>query len=127
VGEGKLPLWLDEGVAVYMEDKYANTYQPGISFLREKIADNSYLKLSRLNSITVKDLDAESQDFVNLFYLESFSLINFIMNKYGKYKFSNFLRRLRKGETIETALSKSFYDFKNFGRLESLWKDYYLK
>ncbi len=127
VGEGKLPLWLDEGVAVYMEDKYGHTYREGTFFLKQKIKDNTYLKFSELNRITVKSLSSKSQDEVKLFYLESFSIINFIMKKYGKHKFSNFLRMLRKGLGVEKALAKVFYDFNDLNKLETKWKEYYQK
>jgi len=127
IGEGKLPLWLDEGVAVYMEDKYGDTYRNAIYFLKEAIANGSYIKFSKLNNIAVRSLNDREQDYINLFYLESFSIINFIMKKHGKHKFSNFLRRLRKGDGLEQALSKSFYDFKDLDKLEEKWKAYYRK
>lgn len=127
IGEGKIPLWLDEGVAVYMEDKYGSTYRQGIHFLKGKIKEDTYIKFSDLNNITVKSLNGENQDYVNLFYLESFSIINFIIKKYGKYKFSNFLRLLKKGKGAEEALAKAFYNFKDLDKLEAQWKDYYRK
>jgi len=127
VGEGKLPLWLDEGVAVYMEDKYGNTYRNGIYFLKQQIAKDTYIKFSKLNDIELRSLNDREQDYINLFYLESFSIINFIMKEYGKNKFSDLLRRLRKGGGIEKSLSKVFYDFKDLDKLEEKWKAYYLR
>ena len=127
IGEGKLPLWLDEGVAVYMEDKYGYTYGGGISFLKQKIKEDTYIKFSELNNITIGSLNSKSQEEVNIFYLESFSIINFIMKKYGKYKFANFLRMLKKGLGLEEALAKVFYDLKDLDKLEAKWKDYYQK
>ena len=127
IGEGKLPLWLDEGVAVYMEDKYAHTYSGGTAFLKQKIREDSYIKFSELDSITVQSLNSKGQEYVNLFYLESFSIINFITKKYGKYKFADFLRGLRKGQRVEEALAKVFYDFKDLNKMEAKWKDYYQK
>ena len=127
IGGGKFPLWLDEGVAVYMEDKYAHTYRGGIPFLKQKIGENTYIKFSELDSITIESLNSKSQDDVNLFYLESFSIISFIMKRYGKYKFSSFLRALRKGLGVEEALAKVFYNFKDLNKMEAKWKDYYRK
>lgn len=125
VGEGVLPLWLDEGVAVYMEDKYGGTYRQGINFLKHEMARGNYIKFSELNQITVDRLNDKQQDYINLFYLESFSIVNFIMNKYGKYKFSNFLRRIKSGLEWEDALTKVFYDFKDLNKFEEEWKKYY--
>ena len=127
IKKGRFPLWLDEGVAVFMEDKYAHTYSGGTSFLKQKIKNDSYIKFSKLGSITVNSLNSKGQDYVNLFYLESFSIINFIMKRYGKHKFFNFLRALRKGQSLEEALSKVLYDFKDLNKMEEKWKDYYRK
>ena len=49
------------------------------------------------------------------------------MKKYGKYKFANFLRLVKKGKTVEEALAKAYYDFKNLDKMEQKWKDYYQK
>jgi len=127
IGEGKLPLWLDEGVSVYMEDKYGHTHRGGIPFLKQKIKEDSYIKFSELDNITTRSINNKEQDYASLFYLESFSIINFIMQKYGKYKFSSFLRMLKKGLRLEEALAKVFYDFKDLDKLEAKWKDYYQK
>ncbi len=122
---GKLPLWLDEGVAVYMEDKYGHTYSGGTSSLKQKIREDTYIKFSELDKMTVGSLNNKNQDYINLFYLESFSIINFIIKKYGKYKFSSLLRMLKKGLGAEEALAKVFYDFKDLNKMEAEWKDYY--
>ncbi|MCK4912256.1 MAG: hypothetical protein KAS05_00875 [Candidatus Omnitrophica bacterium] len=125
IGEGKLPLWMDEGIAVYMEDKYGKTYRNGIFVLKEHIANDTYIKFSKLNEVGVRSLNDREQDYINLFYLESFSIINFIMKKHGKHRFSNLLRRLKRGGSLEEALSKVFYDFKDLDKLEEKWKAYY--
>ena len=127
IGGGKFPLWLDEAVAVYIEDEYGHTYSGGTPFIKQKIRDDTYIKFSELDGITSISLNNKDQDYVDLFYLESFSIINFIMKKYGKYKFSSFLRALRKGLEVEGALAKVFYDFKDLNELEAKWKAYYRK
>ncbi|MFH1519089.1 MAG: peptidase MA family metallohydrolase [Candidatus Omnitrophota bacterium] len=128
IGENKLALWLDEGVATYMESKYgSNNYASSLYLLREKIKDNTYIKLPQLHKVTIGSLNKAPSDYVDLFYLESFSIVNFIISKYGKYKFSQMLRWLRKGDEIEEALAKVFYNFNNFDKLEMKWKEYYQK
>ncbi len=128
IGEGDFPLWLDEGVACYMEDKYGDgNYKRALNFLKRKIKDDTYIKFSQLNKGTSDNLGGKGEEYINLFYLESFSIINFIMKRYGKYRFSSFLRLLKKGKRIEEAMAKVFYDFKDLDKLEAKWKDYYLK
>lgn len=128
IGNGDFPLWLDEGVASYMGDRYGGgDYKKGLNFLKRKIKDDSYIKFFQLNKLTNNSLGGQDEDFINLFYLESFSIINFIMKKYGKYRFSSFLRLLKNGKGVEEAITKIFYDCKNFNELEVKWKAYYLK
>ena len=51
--------------------------------------------------VTPEDLKSEPKKYVNLFYIESFSIVNFLINKYGKYKFSYLLSYLKKGYNLE--------------------------
>ena len=79
-----------------------------------------------LNKVTSSDLHKADKDYVNLFYLESLSLVNFIMKKSGKYRFSNFLDSLKKGYSVNDALAKVFSQFRNLDELEAGWKKFYL-
>jgi len=128
IGEQNIPLWLDEGVATYMEDKYGGGgYKKKLWFIKKKIAKGEHTKLRELNGVSYSELEGKSNDDVNLFYLESFSIVNFIMNRYGRYKFSNFLRQLEKGYDVEKAFSKIFYNFRTLEDLEKEWKKFYRK
>ncbi|MFH1504080.1 MAG: hypothetical protein ABIH08_01640 [Candidatus Omnitrophota bacterium] len=126
MGKGYFPLWLDEGVATYIEDKQAGgLYKKNLFYLEQKIKDNSYIKLEKLNQITPGGLNGESKDFVNLFYLEAFSLVNFFKKQYGEYSFSRFLYYLKKGSSVVEAFSKISYYLQSFDDLEEKWKTFY--
>ena len=128
VGEGELPLWLDEGIATYMENKYGDKrYQNAYQYLKNQISTNNYIKFSKLENITPRGLASESKEYVTLFYVESFSIVDFAMRKYGKYKFSRFLDSLRKGYSLKSSLPKLTYDLKDLSVLEERWKGYYLR
>lgn len=122
-----LPLWLDEGVAVYVQEEYGGqrAYKHQLYKLKAAIDNNSYIKLSELTGINAQTLNSKSKDFVTLFYLESFSIVNFLMKKYGRYRFSQFLSCLRRGLGPQEALAKTYYYLKDFNALEEHWKDYY--
>lgn len=123
---GNLPLWLEEGVAVYMENKYGRgSYGGTLGFLKKKIEDDSYIKLVQLNNLTTQVLTKSSKEYVNLFYIESFSLINFLMEEHGSYRFYRFLYYLRKGHNTEKALARAFYYYKNLDIVEREWKKFY--
>ena len=126
VGQGKLPLWLDEGVATYMEEKYgANFYQNSFALLRERIERGDYIKIEDLMKVTPQDLKGKPQDYLNLFYIESYSIINFIMDRYGKYKFSNLLYYLKRGYSLQDSLSRVSYEIRDLDKLEDKWKRFY--
>lgn len=125
-GTKRLPLWLDEGMAVYVEDKYAGGFRRNsFSLLKTKIGDNAYIKLAELNAITPEDLESRSEEFVQLFYLESFSLVDFIINKYKRYNFSRFISCIQEGFSLNVALSKCFYTLGDLNGLEKAWKRFY--
>jgi len=125
IGKDKLPLWLEEGVATYMGFKHGGT-KYNFSFLREKLKNDEYIKLTDLDKINTADLNNANQDYVNLFYLESFSIVNFLLSKYGRYRFSNLLDYLKKGYSVSDSLAKVYYYFKGTNELEKRWKKFYL-
>ncbi|MCK4916763.1 MAG: hypothetical protein KAS51_00900 [Candidatus Omnitrophica bacterium] len=128
VGTGQLPLWLDEGTACYVEDKYAKTkYKNSLFELKKRLKNDKYIKLTDLSNITGTNLKSYPDEDVRFFYLESFSIVNFIITKYGKRKFYNLKQALKKGYSFEEALAKKFYYLKDLDGLEKAWKKFYLK
>ncbi len=125
-GRVKLPLWIDEGIATYVENKYGGgDYKKRLRFLKKKMEKDESIPLGQLNRITTSQLNSASEEFVNLFYFQSFSLVDFIIKKYGKYKFSNFISYIEKGYSLEDALAKEYYYLQTLENLEKQWKRYY--
>jgi len=126
MGEGEFPLWLDEGISTYIEDKRGGgSYKKSLFLLEQSLKDGSYIKLSQLDKITSASLKNKPEEYINLFYVESFSLVNFLKREYGEYSFSRFLYYLRQGHSIEKALAKISYRLQDFESLEKLWKNFY--
>jgi hypothetical protein len=96
---GKVPLWMDEGVAQWSELPKRTLFreQPK-SFLQEK----DLVPIEELMTADVRS----SQDVkaVQHFYIQSAMLVGFMIEKYGASNFINFCRKLRDGKTIEGAL-----------------------
>jgi hypothetical protein len=127
-GKGNFPLWLDEGAATFVEDKYSgHLYKKRLKVLSKAIKNNKHIDFISLSKVTVGSLRNKDSEYVNLFYLESFSIVNFIIAKFGKYKFSSFLSSLKKGYSLESALAKISYQFKGIEDLEKQWKKFYQK
>ena len=128
VGERRLPLWLDEGMAVYIENKYGNgIYSKRLSFLKRKIKEGKYIKFSELKGTTPESLKNKPGDYVEMFYLESFSIVNYLMKKYGRGSSSIFLYSLRYGDDLEEALSKSFVYYSKWDVFQNQWLKFYLR
>lgn len=117
---GCIPLWLEEGVASYQEQE-RNFVK---SDLANKIKQGSFLSLNKLSSFNVANLRLQTD--VRLFYVESFSLVKYLIATFGKDKFVLFCQNLRDKRNLTRALVKtySFADLKDF---EDSWKRYILK
>jgi len=128
VDKSGFKLWLDEGVAVYMEDRYGGKgYKEKLKFLSRAINKNNHIKLSELFNINSGTLDNKDGNYLNLFYLEAFSVVNFIVEKYGWHSFSNLLFYLKKSYNLEEALKRALYNLESIENLEEQWKKFYQK
>ncbi len=114
----KIPLWLDEGMAVFME-KGAD-YKKAI---KQAVDDGSYMKLETLTALTRYPENLQER---NLFYQQAPSVVEFLIVTYGGDKFLSFSRRLvRKNEDIDQNLSSVYYPhIQNIEQLDSSWVEY---
>ncbi|MCF7869549.1 MAG: hypothetical protein K9L69_00185 [Candidatus Omnitrophica bacterium] len=123
-----LPLWLDEGMAMYIETKFSDSrYQVFSGRIKKMIKDNSFIPFKELTELNTRTMREKPDSYVNTFYLQSFSLINFIIGKYKKHHFSQFLWNFKNESNFRKALSKTYYQLKSLKDLEERWKTYYLK
>jgi len=107
----KLPLWLDEGVAVLQEkdrSKYLNT-------AKKIIGTKNFVPLYELSKVR----DYEKVPPVVL-YSEAASLVSFLLEEYGRRRFVKFCRRIRDKDDWEKALLK-VYKFEDLKDLEKMW------
>jgi len=113
----KLPLWLDEAVAV-LQEKDRERY---LAIAGKLIKKGDYIPLDELSGIkSYKSIDEQT------FYSESASIIDFLLNKYGRDTFVAFCRRLRDGEEWEKALLRT-YRFEDLKELQEAWVNHLLK
>ncbi|MCF7887479.1 MAG: hypothetical protein K9L71_03605 [Candidatus Omnitrophica bacterium] len=109
----KLPLCLDEGLACFQEiDNFrrkkiaAEIIKKGLYFSLDKI-----FKIGRSDFQTIKPI---------IFYSQCFSVMDFLLKRYGRNRFTVFCRRVRDGENWEDALIAS-YRFRSLEELEIKW------
>ncbi len=111
---GGLPIWLDEGLAMYAE----GVLEPGyVAYLDRAIAENSLISVRSLSS----PFSAYAEEAV-LSYAQSYSLVEFLISNYGQGKMLELLNTFKWGSTYDGALEK-VYGFDMDG-LDTLWRDY---
>lgn len=109
---GDVPTWLNEGLAVYSEgtlDDYSRKQ------LESAIADDTLFSVRSLSGAF-----SEISDKANLSYTESYSIVKFLLESYGRGKMNEMLLALRDSETVDEAL-QHIYGFDVEG-LEDAWR-----
>ena len=121
VGFGSnVPLWLDEGVATFMEKK-----KKVYLIKRQLIKLNKTDSLFSLEELTgIGRVTTFSQEQAGTFYIQSFSLIHFLINRFGKDYFAKFCYALKQGRSLERSLSFA-YDIRTLDDLESKWRSHF--
>jgi len=114
-----IPLWLDEGVASYQE---RNKFASADRLIREARVNKTFMDLGQLSRFHAQAQNSQDAT-VELFYLESFSLVNFLFEKFGKEGFVSFCRNLRDKRDLSGALSAS-YHFAGLKELDQVWVKY---
>lgn len=110
----QLPLWLDEGVAVLAE----SDIQERLVLAEEVARHRQHMPLSSFSNIT--DYELINPHF---FYSQSASLVNFLLERYGRRNFVNFCRQLRDRDNWEDALRRA-YGFRSLEEFEQGWLEY---
>ncbi|MEO8539046.1 MAG: peptidase MA family metallohydrolase [bacterium] len=100
-GEGslaKLPAWLDEGAAVFAQSTPGD-YQ---SALTAAVRANRLIPFSQM---TTPATDAQ---LVGVWYGEAWAMVNFLVQKSGPAKFSEYMSTIKGGKRFDQALSQVY-------------------
>jgi tetratricopeptide (TPR) repeat protein len=110
------PLWINEGLAEYEENKI----KPGDHLILDvAIQSNSLLPVDQL--MNEEDLvEKEDPLALGLFYEQSYSLTNYLVDRYGMFKVKELLIEFGKGKNSDEALSQVLKI--NTEDLEKEWK-----
>ncbi len=103
-GSGRrIPLWIDEGLAQY-EERTPNPERAEV--LKKSVRGAMFIPLNNLQKIN--ELTTQPTDGVVLFYAQSESIISFMIQKFGKTRFAEFIRQLRSGKTVPESLRLAY-------------------
>jgi len=97
--EQYLPLWLNEGFAVWQSEKWG--WDDRI-LLARAVLTGSLLSLSKIDS-----LNHFSESRAHLGYAQSFLGVNYINSQYGEENFKKLLSLIKNGENLNSALLKT--------------------
>jgi hypothetical protein len=141
--KGEIPLWLDEGVAQWAEKEKRNHIN---ALMKKSFHENNLLSLDDMMKVDIKNVDTEEKvyirsirtkenqqgvlflsgnNLINIYYLQSVSLVTFLIDKYGAGNFAEFCRELRNGKSLEEALKSSYpSSIRSLEELEDRWRKY---
>ncbi len=114
-----IPLWFDEGVAMYQEKAKRWGANKAVTSAMDKNIFLSLDELTRLN--LMKDTERNT---VDLFYAESASIVYYMITELGQYRFVNFCKQLKEGKNFEQSLCDAYTRFKNIDDLNRSWVNY---
>ena len=109
-----LPLWLNEGLAMYSEGVLGLEFR---AYLNKAIAEGSLISVRSLSS----PFSAYAEQSY-LSYAQSYSLVEFLIDNHGRDKMLELLNTFGEGSSYDDALMK-VYDF-DTDELDALWRDY---
>ncbi len=110
---GRLPTWLDEGLAMYNQGELDPSFQ---ARLDKAISEDKLISVRSLCS----PFSAQPEK-AYLSYAESYSLVEYLLHNYSQRKMLNLLILLKQGNTYDEALTK-VYGFDVDG-LDARWRE----
>ncbi|MFH0942200.1 MAG: peptidase MA family metallohydrolase [Chloroflexota bacterium] len=110
----EIPVWLDEGLAMYAEGPLDKGL---VSVLDRAVAAGRLFSVRSLASPFSAFTDQSL-----LSYAQSYSIVEFLINRYGQAKMLELLGVFHRGSDYDSAL-ETVYGF-DMGGLNQLWRDY---
>ena len=102
IARGKAPMWLNEGIAQYVEGKRVSDLQ--LEFMKDFLGENRF-SLRNLEG-SFMGLDAKQAQKA---YLMSLSATEYIIREFGSFSAIAILEKLGDGDPLDDAISGSIY------------------
>jgi len=115
--KGEVPLWLDEGVAQWMEPHKRKLVKQVVARLAD---EGKLMSLRRMMTLDIRQKGSE--ELVSAYYVQAMSLVSFLIREYSAARFTNFCRQLRDGKSIEASLTFAYPTYlRSLEDLEKAW------
>ena len=114
------PLWLSEGVAVYMQI-YATKKKPSwLNPALERILEGQYINLEEL--MQMESIASLSNSQAELWYTEAYSVVDYLINNRSRDEFYRFCNELKAGTPAYSALYRAYgMPFNKISVLQNVW------
>jgi hypothetical protein len=141
--KGQIPLWLDEGVAQWTEEKKREEVKKAVKEMLKhdglltmddmmklpidtiKNMENVYIRPTRTRSGEKGVLFLTGNNLIAAYYMQAVSMVGFLIEKFGKNDFTGFCRALRDGKGLEDALITAYgTHIRSLDDFDDQWKKY---
>jgi tetratricopeptide (TPR) repeat protein len=113
---GSLPLWLNEGFAIWVEPEFVHQYYGRL--VRHAVESGSALSVNDV----VRAAEYPVEDRVKLFYAQSYSIAKALIDAGGLEKFLSFAAELALSNESLGALLKRHYNLNGIPGLDGFWR-----
>ncbi|HSV43874.1 MAG TPA: hypothetical protein VLJ10_04900, partial [Candidatus Bathyarchaeia archaeon] len=113
------PTWFDEGVA--MQQEKARRWGADRD-VQKAITNGVFIPLPELDRMRIY-ADSPAQR-IELFYVESASIVSFLIQEEGRFRFLSLCRNLQGGNDFHHAFELAYPHYKTLERLNEAWVDY---
>lgn len=114
------PLWLSEGMAVYMQTHSAQSKPAWMERSLRKIADGRYIALQEMmDEDTLSGLNTEEAE---IWYTQAYSLVDYLLNNRSRDEFYRFCNELKQNAPVHQALYRAYgMPFTKVSVLQNVW------
>ena len=114
------PLWLSEGIAVYMQI-FATKKKPGwLDPSLERILEGEYIPLEQM--MQMDDISSLSSHQAELWYTQAYSVVDYLLNSRSRDEFYHFCNELKAGTPAYSALYRAYgMPFTKISVLQNVW------
>lgn len=114
------PLWLSEGMAVYMQVHATKARPNWLDAGLERILSGELIAFDEMTSInTLSGYDTASAE---LWYSQSYSVVDYLLNNHTRDEFYTFCNEIKAGSPLHQALYRAYgLPFTKVSVLENVW------
>ncbi len=114
------PLWLSEGMAVYMQIYVTHRKPSWVDDGLRKILMGQYIPLEDL--MQMEDISSLTTQQAELWYTEAFSIVDYLLNSHSRDEFYRFCNELKAGTPVYQALYRAYgMPFNKISVLQNVW------